>query len=169
MKFKLFLTVCLLILIFPVLIKAASNDKEDEDLRKAMEKSGYVSIVQAVSEFEKSYKHKVKLPKIPFASNHQVGMIANDQLSIDWIDTSEKPTKSFHLFVREANEKKLFYSNENTEEVIMLTDGNKAYFEKNPHYFKLVFRKDHLEYCYRTNVENGITKEEFIQIADSFK
>lgn len=168
MRFKsllILLTSFLFMIFLPISVLGAVDP--DEALKKDMKKNGYVSIDKAVKEFEKLNKKEVKLPEIPFKSNHKMGIVSKEDksLSLQWINTKETPSKTFWMTIKLA-ENKLTSANPKKDEPIRLKDGTPAYFS-NHHFYKLTFQKDGLEYCYMQR--HSTTKEKFVQIAESFK
>lgn len=153
-------------MIYPLVTRASSDP--DQHLREDMKKEGYISVEEAVSKFEAVSHKKVILPKVPFEANHKVGLLSKDgYLSLQWMNTKQTPTQDFAVFVKKKARDEFYFAREETDQIIELDNGMKAYYQEE-HGYRLVFEKDCLEYCYIWDKNVDVTKQKLLKLISTY-
>lgn len=149
---------------FPVLTYGQENP--DDAFIDEMKKDGYVSIEEAVSQFENNEEIKIELPNIPIESNISLGKAQKGLLSLNWYNTKSTNAKHFKLIIQTTEKKNIL--NKTNSEKVKLNNGITGYFRED-NYYIFCFSKNGITYTYSLDKDSEITRNNFIQIAETFK
>ncbi|MEK4485744.1 carbon monoxide dehydrogenase [Psychrobacillus sp. FSL H8-0484] len=158
------------------IVFANPNDKPPS-LEEGYTQVGYISVEEAVKEFENHFKQEVKLPKnkpsIPFT--HQFGRFyedkehnTNDSLAIKFVNEKVKEN-NYKIDIRPLKNKMIFKDRVN-QKTYKLKNGQKAiYFDHQLFHF-LVFENGNWQYMLGIDKRlSKVTPDTLVEIANSIE
>ncbi|MGG0305945.1 hypothetical protein ABEY43_25320 [Priestia megaterium] len=173
MKKKLPIVLALITVFLMVPFVTNAESDREQSFKEDLKKAGYVPLDQAIAKFEDTYNVKVKVPNAPIESNYEVGNVSEKDkvLEMNFMKIDEVKSENFIVFVKKVDQsnKDLYAADKVKDKKITLKDGTVSYFKDLPNTYRLVFKKDGLEYCYMAKSKSDLTEKEFIAIADSFQ
>jgi hypothetical protein len=149
-------------------LEAKTHNKIEID--KFMKRNQYLSVQEAIEQFEEKIQKKVSLPTVlPFNPTHKFGKLTkNGDLQIHYVNNENEQQDFIFYIMYPASEIDKHISYE--DKVVTLKNGSKAFFRTNSiHLRTLAFKKHELGYLIGGNPKqnNKYNVEGLIEIANS--